>query len=337
MRKNKIALLMIASLSVAFASAQTTWAAATTSTAWTKTPTAVTSWAKTAQPTTATTSKDSSSSDLDNLDLDNLDSDTSGSTSTTSNTSTNTNWFASWDVVITWDVKADAISLEVKAINDWAWKQYKRYKVSYSTKSLDESDPTEILSSTFEFDTITWSTVTLEVTGLDTATNGYFFVVEPMNKDNVAWPKSEQVEYSLSHGAADASWAAAQMSDFTYEYSGMNVSLKWSPVEWATKVEIFFKTEDQDDYTSIGTAKMSDGAYNFTLTKAGNSFVKLIPTDDNWAPVGAEIVKSLKVDATTVAPEVKKVPKVWPETDLMIAALLMASLGYGLFRFRKIA
>lgn len=333
MRKNKIAFLLVASMSVAFASAQTSAPVTGDTAAATTAPTTV------AAPATgdAAPKAQPATDELDELNLDDLGADTTG----TASDSTEMKWgFASGDVVSVKDVQPDSITLDVPAIKDGAGKEIKRFKVVFSTKSIADTEPTALQQQTFEFDVVTGTSLSLQVTGLNT-TNTYFFVVEPMNKDNSTGKASEEVEFAPTHGAAETgtnqTWAAqTQINDFTYAYSGMEVTLKWSPVEWATKVEVYFKTEDQEEYTKVGDAKMTDGSYNFALTKTGNAYVKLIPTDDNGAPVGPEIVKSLKIE-TTVAPEVKKVPKVGPAEDMMIAALIVAALGYGVYRFRRTA
>jgi len=78
---------------------------------------------------------------------------------------------------------------------------------------------------------------------------------------------------------------------------------------------------------------MSDESYTYTITRNGEQQVKFLPTD------GKEKVYNFVVTLVTPEPpkkdqpkpEIKKVPKVGPKENVMVA-ILLSSLLYVLYR-----
>lgn len=279
-------------------------------------------------------SVETSSDELD-LNLDDLWAELDAATTDTAATGSSQaalNWGYSETIQATFkEVTGDAVVLNTPVVKDDLGNMIKRYKVTYSTKSIAESDPTELKEVNFDFEELTGETVDLALTWLNT-TAPYYFVIVPVNKDNNIGENSKEIVYTPVDTHAAAATGNVSLADVTYTYSGNEVSLKWTPVEGASKVEVYMKADWQEDYTSLGSAKMADGSYNFSVTAAGSYYVKLVPTDDNGSAMGQEIVQTVKIDS--VATEVAKAPKVGPETNILIALTLIAVLGYGIYRYR---
>ncbi len=267
-------------------------------------------------------------------DLGDLDADLNSMETTDASGSTDSalQWwgFKDTDSVVVKENGTDYVILSAPAVTDNNGEVIKRYKVTYSTTSMTESSDNMVALPEFTFEEITGDVVDLQITWLIQWTN-YYVVVVPVNKDNVEWNASTELSFTLeSHEAAPVS-----LQNTSYAVESGSVNVKWSAIEWASKVEVYVKEESEADYKKIGTANMTDGTYGFPVAKSWNYSVKMIPTDDNWNPVGSETLLTVKVEnVADVA--VNKAPKVWPATDLMIATLIIASILYFALRFRRI-
>lgn len=334
---NKYLILSLAAISLGwFALAQTT----------TETPTEETTIAADAAVTTgaedaATTSDeawiDDSLFDDDLFDDDALFDDTASSeetataTAETENNASTIGWGYSPEHLITVKEQGtDFVTLTSPVIFDGNGTQISNYKVVYSTSPVDGTDPLQLKDMVFNFDDLT-----AESTGVDFNIIGltegatYFAVVIPFNKDNVEWDSSEEVSFQI--GAHNAS--AAQIKDVSFSVDKWVVTLTWNPEVWTEKVEIFSRSEQETDFTSVGTADSAAGTYNLTIAQAWNYFVKLIPVNAEWAVAWDEVIQSIKVDE--VAQVDAEAPKVWPATNALIALIAFAMLAYVYSRSRR--
>ena len=151
------------------------------------------------------------------------------------------------------------------------------------------------------------------------------------------------------HGAGEI---AIENISYTFDDKG-NYTVTWTPLVGTTKVDVYIKNNDVDqDYTKFQTVNGSVGSVTVTLTSKGNYSVKMIPVDDLSTPLGKEYVQTIKVEgpvptATTPnAPAPTPTPnaptptatenvKVWPTTNILIAIMIVMSLVYSVYRFRK--
>lgn len=274
---------------------------------------------------------------INDLDLNSLDLNAINDSETKVDNSTV--WgFTDQNLIMIKDSSNWVISLEIPVINWPDWNKIQKFKVSYSkTSFVDTTTTSDIKEVKIDLEDVSWSTSILSISWLD-LTSKYYFVIEPLTNDEKFWQKSKEIEFTPSEVTMDSGHSAAstwnQLTDFTYTYSWMQINLKWTPVQGPTKAEFYIRTESQQDFTKLWDTKMNDWSFNFSLTKTWDYYVKFIPTDDNWTPIGAEIVKSIKLEEWTT-PSITRVPRVWPAENLMIIILSMSTLLYIVYRVRK--
>lgn len=148
------------------------------------------------------------------------------------------------------------------------------------------------------------------------------------------------------HGAAGPDMELANITETINKENG-DVVLKWTSLEGADKIELFYRDERDERFEKLDTVKMSDEIYQFTIDRAGVHNVKFIPLED-WVPVGVEFIHTFNAptigtspnpDPTpnpTPNPGITKVPTVGPKENILMV-LIVSVLGYFLYRrvFRR--
>ena len=147
------------------------------------------------------------------------------------------------------------------------------------------------------------------------------------------------------HGAGEI---AIENISYTFDDKS-NYTVTWTALVGTTKVDVYIKNNDVDqDYTKFQTVNGSVGSVMVTLTSKGNYSIKMIPVDDLSTPLGKEYVQTIKVEGANIAPNAPAstptapaIPtaaenvKVWPGTNILIAMMIVISLVYSIYRFRK--
>lgn len=269
---------------------------------------------------------------LDDLEADLMETESSSSVSSLASSA----WwgYTATDSVQVVETTADTATLSTPVIKDWNGSDVKIYKVVTSDKSIKDSDPLSMKETTFTFEQITWTTLNLVLTGLNPAST-YYFLVTPMKDDGVtkvSWDVSAELSFTTQAHAA-APTVDLMSANISYTYTWNKVVLTWSPVAWADKLEVFLAWEWDKDKLKMGEVAASAWTFEFEVTKAWSYNVTLIPVNNDWTSVWAEYVQ--KVDVVEVAAKEVVAPKVWPATDMLIAIMILASIGYVVFRFRR--
>lgn len=280
------------------------------------------------EDTTATWEEDINLDDLDLFDLEWLEDTTTGTEDI------DLAWgYSETDALILQEAGSDFAKFLSPVILDGNGEMIKNYKVVYSTQSLAQLDPLSSNEVSFVFEEITWASLEFNVQWLLPNTN-YYAVAVPVNKDDVEWEPSVEVNFMTQAHEAASDVTLSDLS-YTYNYNEQTktnaVTLKWTPVEWAQNLEIFLRFEQEQEFTKLWDADMNAGNYEFWVAKSGNYFVKVIPVDAEWTPVWQEVIQSVKVEVQ--APEIKA-PAVWPATNLLIAILLVFSMWYLGYRLK---
>ncbi len=277
--------------------------------------------------------------DLDNLDnLDDLDEGDSWKEDTKDEDAELTSWgYKDSDQVMVKEVGPDYVVLEAPVVKA-SDKVIKQYRVYYSTKSLAENlDATQVDSKTFTFDNITEDKISLKVDGLNPDTT-YYAVVVPVNSDDVEGEPSKEISFTTQKKEVEKKEHPApevSIENVSYSISWDKLTIKWSPVKGAEKIEIYSKSINDPDYKKVWEVKASSTSYTTQVTKPGEYQIKLTPVDSEGVPVGKDYILTVKINKVQKK-EIKKAPKVWPETTVLFVMLILASLGYLIVRYRKI-
>lgn len=238
----------------------------------------------------------------------------------------------------TWE---DFVLIESPVVMDNNWMNILTYKFFYSDKSISDPSYADALISQEEFvfdeSELTWDTVSLRVEWLE-VWKQFYWVVIPVNSESMEGEASTEIPFMLQPEEDEAMhWAAAyELENVSYSLNWTDATLTWTPVDWVDNVEIYFRSESQEDFVKQWTASMGDGSFTLSVMESWNYVAKLIPTDDNWNPVGNDKLLTMKVEVTDAeTPEVKEVPQVWPATNAIIAFLILSVIAYFGLRFRK--
>lgn len=267
------------------------------------------------------------------LDAAVQDSTTSGTTTVAPapTTGVDLSWgYKATDVVTVSEQGEGYVVLNVPAVKDANGQTVMIYKALYSTNSLAQSfDALSVTEKTFTFDTITGDTVSLKLDQLNTGT--YYVVVNPMNKDNVDGEPTKEFSFVVEkgHGAAEV-----KLGNVTYTQTGSTVSMKWTPVAGADKVEVFVRSSSETDFKKLGNVAMNDAAYSLTVASTGDYYVKLLPVDGMGNPVGPEVIQTVKIEKIET-PTDKPVPQVGPATNILLAILFFAIVAYFGLRYAR--
>jgi hypothetical protein len=268
----------------------------------------------------------------DTGDLDELDMEDTGD-------ELETFGYTDQDEIKVKEVGPDYVVLEVPVVKLDNGDVIRQYKVYYSTESLANGnvDATKIKSKTFTFDVIDGDTVELKLDNLSPNTT-YYAVVVPVNADDVEGSQSKEISFTTKpvaqpepeqHPAAEV-----EIKNVTYTISGNKVTVKWSPVQGADKIEIYMKSINDENYEKVATVPANTTSYVVEVAKPGEYQVKLTPTDKEGVPVGKDYILTVKV-ASVPKKAPKKAPKVGPETNIIIMLLILASIAYFAVRYRK--
>ncbi len=300
--------------------------------------------------------QDDSTSTGSEAPSDTWDAATTTDTATTDTTTGNTNtagWGYQDSDLITATVTSDTVVLSSPILKDNNGTNIISYKVKYWTKSFAEpldtsaagtSDVKEYVAN-FQLSGTTlvptdWAT---DYSGTDTSINitingltpwtTYYAVIYPQNGESVEWTPSKEVMFQTSAAQHDAAGANGADINAKADVEGTKVTVTWTPVEWAAKVQIQYPYDPEWKNTKkLADVPASEGKFTFDMgSGASDSIVKVFAMNSVGEQVGRDYQISLKPGQTTI-----KAPKVWPESTLLMWLLVLAILLYITYRVRKI-
>lgn len=277
-------------------------------------------------------------------------------------------WYDTTNRITIKEVTSTKVVIETPILKDEMWDIISKYYVTYWPYALDEllnnsraselmdqfKDKLVVTSSktwTFQIElTSTWDTLDIN--------KKYYLVIIPKDQYDMPWSMSNEVWFQLSNQTkwdtndasivnsttvvatantgSETTWlvhaSASDMTlaNITHLQNGNKLTLKWTAVQWSEKVDIFNYNPDTKVYEKLSTVDMDDEQYTYTLTRKGEHQVKFLPTDGK-EKVYMFTVTELPGETITPTPEIKKVPKVGPKENIMVA-ILLSSVLYILYR-----
>lgn len=272
-------------------------------------------------------------------------------------------WYDTTNRITIKEVTSTKIVIETPILKDDMWEVISKYYVTYWPYALDEllNNPraselmdqfkdklvtTSVKAGTFQIElTSTWDALDIN--------KKYYLVIIPRDSYDMPGSMSNEIWFQLNNQTkwdtsdttppppATNTWAHASAADMTlanitHLQDGNKLTLKWTALKWSEKVDIYNYNPTTKVYEKLTTVNMSDEKYTYTLTRKGEHQVKFIPTDGK-EKVYMFTVTELKEATPPPAspdkpkPEIKKVPKVGPKENVMVA-IILSSLLYVLYR-----
>lgn len=259
-------------------------------------------------------------------------------------------------------INTTSITFESPVIRDENGADVKRYVLSYGPYPLSQLlagwsqvSFNDFTQKTFTFTSFSGSTFSMTLDASDNlvANKIYYVTAMPIDSSNkqgeVSWPdicfRLQDQKNGLGNTCVSNSThgtANMVLANVSHTKNGNTITLRWTAVAGATKVDIFLLNNTTQVATKLVTKNMTDETYSFPLTTAAPQIVRFIPVDANGDQAGTQVDytmnESLTPDAPTpppaapAKPSIPKVPRVWPEQN-MILVLIGTILVYGVIRF----
>lgn len=218
-----------------------------------------------------------------------------------------------------------------------------KYKIYYSDKTLATVEDFEkITDVVVDVDSTEGTNVLLKFEDL-TPNKTYYVVVVPVHPTDVTQEPlsfiSEEVMFTTKEeivATAPTQEIQKVFENVSYTYKDSLVTVTWTPSSVAEKTQIELRHQSEAAYTKVWSPLVSAGTFSFTVSKPGTYFLKMSAVNADGTAVGQEHIQTIKIDEVQQPEEVvQAAPKVWPETDLMIAIMLFSVIVYAGVKFRK--
>lgn len=276
-------------------------------------------------------------------------------------------WYDDNNQITVKEVTSSKVVIETPILKDELGEVISKYYLTYGPYSLNEllnNTRADELMGQFSDKLVTATqkdgklTIELTATGdnLDPTKKTYLVII-PKDQYDMPGSMSNEVWFQLSNQtkwdtsdvvsqtatlATNETWvhtSAADMTlaNITHLQEGNKITLKWTAVEWSEKVDIYNYNPTAKVYEKLATVNMDDEKYSYTISRNWEHQIKFLPTDGK-EKVYMFVVTGLTETPTTTTttkdepkPEIKKVPKVGPKENVMVA-ILLSSLLYVLYR-----
>ncbi len=277
-------------------------------------------------------------------------------------------WYDDNNQITVKEVTPTKVVIETPILKDGLGEAIGNYYITYGPNSLDEllNNPrADELMSQFS-DKLVKTTLkdwklTIELTSTGdnlNPTTKYYLVIIPRDAYDMPGGMSNEVRFQLSNqtkwdtatpttgatttgatttGTEQTHSSAADMTlaNITHLQVGNKITLKWTAVEWSEKVDIYNYNPTTKVYEKLTTLNMDAEEYTYTISRNGEHQVKFLPTDGKEKVYMFQVTGLSDTPVTPPAkepkPEIKKVPKVGPKENVMVA-ILLSSLLYVLYR-----
>lgn len=275
-------------------------------------------------------------------------------------------WYDDNNQITVKEVTSSKVVIETPILKDELWSVITKYYLTYGPYSLDEllnNSRADELMNQFNDKLVTTSLtdwkLTIELTAtwdnLDPSKKNYLVII-PKDQYDMPGSMSNEVRFQLSNqtkwntsdpvstttvvAANDtgvhASATDMTLANITHIQKGNKITLKWTAVEWSEQVDIFNYNPTTKVYEKLTTVNMDTEEYTYTINRNWEHQVKFLPTDGKekvymFTVTGLTETTTPTTPTTEPTPEIKKVPKVGPKENVMVAILLSSAL-YLLYR-----
>ena len=255
--------------------------------------------------------------------------------------------FEPWFVMIQSPVVADDLGVLVT-----------NYTVQYATQPIleliEQNKVDEIRQKEFTFDTNIQANVDLQLDAnadFDPNTT-YFLSVVPKNNEWFPGNVSNEIEFNLngllnangngpettpppatSGPAPGGDGNAIDMcaANISYTQNGQNITVTRTAIS-DKQADMFIRHTSQRDFSKLATIGLRDEAYTFVASRDGTHFIKM-QAIEGGQPIGTECIQTLHLQPFQV--NIPVAPKNGPELTLILAILILTSVGYIGYRKRK--
>jgi hypothetical protein len=275
-------------------------------------------------------------------------------------------WYTSESIAVK-EITTSKIVLESPIIKDEVGDPIKKYVVMYGPVQLADLQGSNLdaldqyKQKDFNFTTLPANNkVTFELNLTDNvdANKIYYVTVAPYNADNIMGEISPtEICFKLAtqidgEGNECINWSAQvlnapgdfdlKLANITHTRAGNTITLKWTKIDAASKVQIFLANNQTQQFTLLGTPNMSAETFSFPLTSNAPQRVRFMALDSGGKQIGGEIIYTMNetissgtpTTPTTPRPWVPTVPKVWP-TENIAMVVILTLIGYGVARHMR--
>lgn len=272
-------------------------------------------------------------------------------------------WYTNESIVVK-EITTTKIILESPVIKDEIGDPIKKYVVMYGPVQLADLQGSNLdaldqyKQKDFNFTTLPANnkvTFELNVTDNVDANKIYYVTVAPYNADNImgeispteiCFKLATQTQGEGSECVNGSSQVLNAPGDFdlklaniTHTRAGNTITLKWTKIDAASKVQIFIANDEQQDFKLIWTPNMSAETFSFPLTIKPTQRVRFMALDSWGKQIGGEIIYTMQETissgtpntSTPPRPWIPSVPRVGP-TENIAMVVLLTLVGYGVAR-----
>lgn len=260
------------------------------------------------------------------------------------------------------EITATKIVLESPVIKDEIWDPIKKYVVMYWPVQLADLQGSNLNAldqykqKDFNFTTLPADnkvTFELNVTDNIDANKVYYVTIAPYNADNIMGEISPtEICFKLASQLAGEDNQCVngtqqvlnapgdfdlKLANITHTRAGNTITLKWTKIDAAAKVQIFLANNQTQQFTLLGTPNMSAESFSFPLTSSAPQRVRFMALDSAGKQIGGEIIYTMNevissgTPTTPTKPWIPTVPRVGP-TENIAMVVMLTLVGYGIAR-----
>ncbi len=275
--------------------------------------------------------------------------------------------YTSSDQITVSSIDDTSVELKSPVVKDWAWYPTLSYAVLFGKYPIEQAMDDPSLLDEFGEKEINLSdnpgstfTISLNTTDDDLDPSAtYYAVILPKDElglpgeisndicfilDSHVYGNGTECDNSSSAGHA-AGGADMNLANITHAINGDTITLRWTALEWADKIELFLRDPKDERFNLLDTVNMDSEEYSFKTNRNGEHNIKFVPTNGDQ-PAGTETIYTLTVTSvpqgvqpqadttttTTTTVGITKVPVVGPKENIIVV-LLVSLLAYLLYRF----
>lgn len=93
-----------------------------------------------------------------------------------------------------------------------------------------------------------------------------------------------------------------RLANITHTRAGNTITLTWTKIDTADRVQIFLANNQTQTFTLLGTPKMSDERFSFPLTSNAPQRVRFMALDKDGKQLGGEIIYTMNEMISTSTP-----------------------------------